>query len=337
MQLNPVYLYPNKVDVFTNLGTWTTERYRKVYQRNFKVFRGVDNRLDLQVRNSDEKMKDITGYTLVFNLIERETQKLILQKDCTIVSAVNGKVFVTLTESELNIIESGMYNYTIISINDSGVKAPLYCDSQFGVIGTIEVHGDVFGTVLESQVIDTFSIVPAYWPNDGKSRSELQYASPAVHSVRSTHTFVFYDTDYKGTVTIQGSLDEGGTPQHWVDIQTITYPITQQYLNVTGKWKWFRVLAIPTVARLDVTNLINNTYSARVTNGGQGYSVGDQFTVIGTKLNGIAGINDLVFTVTDVKNNGVITGIAVAGVSAYYLATQATTISLGSLDKIVYR
>jgi hypothetical protein len=56
MQFNPVYLYPNKVDVFTTPSDiWSTERYRRVYNRNLKIFRGVDNRIDIQVRNSDKK------------------------------------------------------------------------------------------------------------------------------------------------------------------------------------------------------------------------------------------------------------------------------------------
>ena len=75
MQLISVYLYPNKIDVFTNASAaWQTKRYRRVYNRNIKIYRGVDNRIDLQVRNSDEKAADTTGSTLVFNLVERETQ-----------------------------------------------------------------------------------------------------------------------------------------------------------------------------------------------------------------------------------------------------------------------
>jgi hypothetical protein len=72
MQLNSVYLYPNKVDVFTNLGAWKTERYRRVYNRNLKIYRSVDNRIDFQVRNSDEKATSIENYYIVFKLIKLE-------------------------------------------------------------------------------------------------------------------------------------------------------------------------------------------------------------------------------------------------------------------------
>ena len=58
MHLISVYLYQNKIDVFTNAATaWQTERYRRVYNRNIKIYRGVDNRIDIQVRNSDQKVQ----------------------------------------------------------------------------------------------------------------------------------------------------------------------------------------------------------------------------------------------------------------------------------------
>ena len=248
MQLNPVYLYSNKVDVFTNLDSWTVERYRQVYQRNFKVYRGVDNRLDLHVRNSDEKAKDINGYTLVFNLIERETQKLILSKNCTVTSTSNGRVSVTLSESELNDIQTGFYDFTVHSVNNATlVKTPLYVDSQFGVTGTLEVQGDVFGETKESQVIDTFAPIPTYWPNDGTSKSEISYASPEVSSTNTIHTFAIYQTNYTGTITIEASLQLGATPAagKWTPVATISYPSNVRYQNIEGKWNWFRIRHVP--------------------------------------------------------------------------------------------
>jgi hypothetical protein len=249
MQLNPVYLYSNKVDVFTNLDSWKTERYRKVYQRNFKVFRGVDNRLDFHVRNSDQKTKDITGYTLVFNLVERETQKLLINRNCTTVSLVNGKVFIVLSEIDLNDLGVGFYNYSLYLVNNqTGAKSPLYADSQFDAVGTLEVSGDIFGEVQPSTVIDTFERIPTSWPNEGNSKSELAYGSPEVSSTSTTTTFAVYTTNYLGTIDIEASLEEGGTPSagQWATVATVTNPTNLiEYQNVQGRWNWFRIKHTP--------------------------------------------------------------------------------------------
>ena len=102
MQFNPVYLYSNKLDVFTEqLAAWTTERYRKVYNRNLKIYKSVDNRIDIQVRNSDQKTMNITGSTLVFNLVARDTQDLVFHKDFTNQDSLTGKVTITISEEEL--------------------------------------------------------------------------------------------------------------------------------------------------------------------------------------------------------------------------------------------
>ena len=262
MSLNSIYLYRNKVTVFTSADPWTNERNRQVYQRNFKVYRGVDNKLDLQVRNSDQKPYNVNGYTLVFNLVERLTQKLLISKPLTVTSAAQGQITVTLTEAELNNIHAGLYSYSVIKEvrNDQGAtvsKTPLFVDSQYGGMGVIEVFGDLQGEPKESTVIDTFEKIPTYWPNDGTSNSELGYASPEVSSTDSVHTFAIYQTNYKGTIVIEASLEEGGTPAagKWTAItpdgefsSNIVLDGTSStvfYKNVVGIWKWFRIKHIP--------------------------------------------------------------------------------------------
>ena len=48
-----------------------------VYNRGLMAYRSVDNRIDLQVRNSDEKKYNITGSTVVFNIINKESRKYL--------------------------------------------------------------------------------------------------------------------------------------------------------------------------------------------------------------------------------------------------------------------
>ena len=281
MQLNPIYLYPNKLDVFTNpAASWTAERFRKVYNRNLKIYRSVDNRLDFQVRSGDEKTVNMTGSTLIFVLISRDTQDEILRKDCTVLDATEGKFIVTITEEEILELEPGFYSYSIVKeirtqIDDDNHlvtdKRVLYVDSQFGGIGTIEVLGDVLGTVSPSQEVTTFSKVVDYdtplgvsgdapfelprpnyarhTPNTGFEEyfiSSIIDTNSQLVTASSLHTFQFYIDNYQGTITIQGSIDEqGATPSIWTDVTELTSN-ESQFVNITGKWNWFRVKHQPT-------------------------------------------------------------------------------------------
>ena len=266
MQLNSVYLYPNKIDVFTNaLASWQIERYRRVYNRNLKTYRSVDNRIDLQVRNSDQKAADISGSTLVFNIITREGKDLILSKDCVTVSASGGKVYVILTQVELAELESGFYNYSItqevrspISGTDEYTvtsKTPMFQDAQYGAIGTMEVSGDVLGEAEESIIVTKFEYIN---PGTTGNTEPKYYTSSLIDAVgitqvpQSLHTFQLSCSNYTGTVKIQGSLSEGGNPHVWTDLETLTLSSASQvYKNVTGKYNFFRVRHYPTTGTVD--------------------------------------------------------------------------------------
>lgn len=291
MQLNSIYLYPNRLDVFTDPAEeWTTERFRKVYNRTIKIFRSVDNRLDFQVRSGDEKTVNMTGSTLVFNLIHRETQDTILQKDCEIVDIAGGKFIVTVTEDELLGIESGLYSYSILkeirtTIDDDNYSVSdrkvLYVDSQFGGIGTVEIVGDVLGTVSPSQEITTFSKVVDYdspvavsaeaplelpRPNYARHTPTTGYEEYYISSIidansqlvtaNSLHTFQFYIDSYDGVITLQGSIDEqGATPKNWTDISELSTN-ENQFVNVVGKFNWFRIKHAPSATNTGTVDKI---------------------------------------------------------------------------------
>ena len=261
MQFNPVYLYVNKLDIFTTpTDTWSTERYRRVYNRNLKIFRGVDNRIDIQVRNNDQKASNIVGSTLVFNLVSQDTKHLVLQKDFTAMDLATGKVTVILTAEELLDLDVGFYNYSIIKEVRTTVdstdytvtsKMPLYMDSQYDTVGTLEITGDVYGDVSTSVNVSTFNYTNPFTQGAVEPfpfyTSEIIDARPNTSPAYPIHTFQFYTTNYTGTVEIQASLDaQGATPREtkWSTVATVDL-LTEQYKNVTGKYNWFRVKHIP--------------------------------------------------------------------------------------------
>ena len=260
-----MYLYPNKIDVFTNaLASWQIERYRRVYNRNLKLYRSVDNRIDLQVRNSDQKAADVTGSVLVFNIITREGKDLILSKDCVSISPSNGRFYVNFSKDELNNIESGFYSYSIINEVRSTIdadeytvtsKTVMYQDSQYGAISTLEISGDVLGETEPSIELNKFEYInPATtgYPDPKYYTSSIIDTIGVTQVPQSLHTFQIYSTNYTGTVKIQGSLSEGGTPHVWTDIETLSLTnASQTYQSVTGKYNFFRIRHFPTTGTVD--------------------------------------------------------------------------------------
>lgn len=370
MQAISVYLYPNKVDVFTNaLAAWQTERYRRVYNRNLKIYRSVDNRIDIQVRNSDQKSADTSGSTLVFNLINRDTRDLVVSKDCEVVSYSTGKWYVTLSETELHDINNGFYNYsltqesrnTIDSTNGShsvSARTPMYIDGQYEVIGTLEIVGDAYGDVSKSLEITEFHYInPATTGYQDPSYyiSSIIDTNRGLASAQSLHTFQFYhDTSFNGKITIEGSLDKTSNPKNWVVIpnssisgganQFITSGSTTTYRNVVGKYNWFRIKVGATFngsAKFTIAQTFDGPYTVSVYDGGASYNVGDVLIITGDKLGGYSGVNDLTITVASVNYNGAIMSVTHSGTSApndrSYVLGATGIPATGTVDKVLYR
>jgi len=262
MQLISVYLYPNKISAYTNhLASWKTERYRQVYNRNLKLYRGVDNRVDIQIRNSDEKPYDISAFDeIVFSLMNKESKILLLTKVCTVQSSASGKVYVFITEAEILNIEPGFYAFTIVGqVRENGIvteRVPLYTDSQYGAFSVVEVRENVFGETSDSILVDEFR----YFRVDTNTEeiyyiSSIINAKPELSNEQTVHTFQYNLTNYSGIVILQGSQSDGGNPHIWIDLRTdtITAQSTPLYRTIIGQYNWFRVVHYPALEILDST------------------------------------------------------------------------------------
>jgi hypothetical protein len=369
---NSFYLYSNKIDVFTNsLEPWVSERYRKVYNRNLKIYRGADARIDIQVKNCDQKPKSVEGSFLVFSLVAKDTQKLLIEKDFILIDdgvsqQEKGRAYVVLSREEMRDLEPGFYQYSIIkqerSVSEDATRilssTPLYVDSQYGAFATLEVFGNLQGEPQPSLEVREFTYVSPNALGDSDPSyniSSIIDANPYVNTALSTHTFQFFhSSDYTGRITIQGSLDDSSDPFNWVDIpdssispggnQFTTGGDSSTYKNVTGKWKWFRIIngaPFNGSARFVIGQELTGNYSVAVYDGGRNYVPGQELIITGDKLGGGTGVNDLMIRVEAVNFQGSIisvsnSGTSISGTRTFVLGPTGEP-AAGTVDKILYR
>ena len=74
-QLIPRYLVNNRIQIIANDSGFVTE-YRPVYQRQIKIYKNIDNKLQFRILNADQKPLSISGYTIKFNAFD-ENKSLI--------------------------------------------------------------------------------------------------------------------------------------------------------------------------------------------------------------------------------------------------------------------
>jgi hypothetical protein len=76
MQLVPRYLVNNRTVVVLDEAGFTVE-FRPVYQRNLYVYKGIDNVLQFQVKNADQKPVNITSYTPRFVAFDENSNQVL--------------------------------------------------------------------------------------------------------------------------------------------------------------------------------------------------------------------------------------------------------------------
>lgn len=240
MQKVQSYLYPNRVILLADLAGFTVEN-RIVYARKVKLYNGVDNVIEFDIQNADQKRIDLTTLgNLSLNLMDAAGNSLpnspytctaytsATATNATVVatmgqsttttitipttnitgtfgvgfqlagSAISGPVLVsgvssdvdsattTLTvtfpnqtvasatgvslscvikgiakviipSADLEDITDQYLNYSVTAVDTFGNDIVLYCDSQFGAVGTMEVVGSAMPTFRDDRVYDEFS------------------------------------------------------------------------------------------------------------------------------------------------------------------------------------
>ncbi len=285
MQHASVYLYSNKIDVYINpVNLALTETYHSMYTRNLKIYRSVDNTIEIRVKNADQRAASINDDVyLVFNLTTCDTQKYVLKQECDIRDRLLGIASVTLTQDQMLNLEKGYYRYTIVQEKRQPIESgsdeyivvkslPTYVGTAFDAIGEVEVAGDTVGNTVSSIVVNEFSYVNPIGLGETEPvayTSSIIDSDPSRSTPQTMHTFQFYfDEEFTGDVAIQASLeDQGATPMpsSWVDVETFTIypedhlptdlpgtpedpidvPPNKEYVTLIGKYNWFRVKYYP--------------------------------------------------------------------------------------------
>ena len=164
MQKQPAYLYQNVQELYTDLDPkWMG--YRKVYARTLKLYKGIDNSFTIKLMNGDQKLLNVTGQTLWWQLTDRDTAELKLKTsvnlDCN--TAPNSYATITLTEGDLFPVISGHYVYSAYLQDATGKRTILYGDSQFGANVPVEIIENASSIEKALGTIEFWMLPANFW------------------------------------------------------------------------------------------------------------------------------------------------------------------------------
>jgi hypothetical protein len=262
MQNLPIYLYPNTLDAILDLDATTRGVNQVMYQRDLKIQKGIKNQVRVQFKNSDQKKVTIYNtQTFVFSMFDAVNQRLIIQKNLEVkdlgTTATRGMALLTLSESDTLDLDRSSYQYSVKLQDTDGTYLPAYANTYYGMAGTLHLSNDIYPVLQDSVQVTTFT--KTY--NDDiqlyEQKSGNIYASPEYNGNTALHTAAVYLTNYKGTVYIQGTLDNSpDSSGNYSTIVSKTYNGTSgiDYFNFNGVFTYIRILHIPAKGPTDSDN-----------------------------------------------------------------------------------
>lgn len=119
-------------------------RNRVVYSRPIKVYQGIDNPIQIVVKNQDQKSVNLTGYTIQVDIQDPINETTAYSFSANGSGAYSNLTIGTTTllfsAAIVNSLDQRFYKITTRLIkNSDNTQAPLYVDSNFGVPLDLEV------------------------------------------------------------------------------------------------------------------------------------------------------------------------------------------------------
>ena len=239
------YLY-NQIHTVT-VGTGPSDRWNLMYYaKNVKLHKGVDNPVKFRIKNQNQKNVDVSNNEFYLYITDAATNAEILNKTLILESATTGLVSTVITEEDLLDFNSVRYHYGIKMIDSTGNEFPIYVDDNYSATGVVEVNDTAYPNHSASNELTINSY------EDGVAYTSTLTVTPANNGV---HTAVYYLTDFSGSITVQGHLQDSSSVFETDYIDVVTNDYTDQtgvvYTNFTGLFTGIRFKVTRTAGSVD--------------------------------------------------------------------------------------
>lgn len=128
------YLYPQIVMVQFWDPTIFTTRNSEVYAMPVKVYQGIDNPIQVKVKNQDQVAVNMTGRVMQVDIQDPVNQLTAYSLAVQWNNQTKGFGYFTLTRDILNSLDQRQYKLTFRTIDPNNFsERPMYVDDNYGV------------------------------------------------------------------------------------------------------------------------------------------------------------------------------------------------------------
>jgi len=193
------YFIPRQTVVVYNRNS--ARRYQLVYAKTLKLNKGVDNKIQFQYLNQEQRPVDISDYEITFRLINYNGTETLLQKAITNLLPLTGICEILITANDIVDIDPQMCSYSL-EVSESGYDFPTFVNSEAGARGTIEIVNSILPDFLPAYNIT----IPTHGTPNPNANAITYYSSVISTSESPVLTLQTKLDTYAGNIQIQGSM-----------------------------------------------------------------------------------------------------------------------------------
>lgn len=335
MQKISSYLYPNRVQILADMASFNVE-YTNVYQRNVKIYKGIDNVIEFDIKNADQKRIDLSTLTdiklIVMDAAGNELTNSPYDVEPT---SLKGIATATIPSLDLEELTDQFLTYSMTCVKN-GQEMLLYSDTRFSGSGILDFSTKAMPRVRSQQVYDTFTAEidlkgqPIY--HSSAIPVKFYEAIPTTNLDFEIHVngfigSIWLDATKNSTINPEAFKAAGKPFGSWTrTIEDGPFTGIVPYgsnINIEG-YNFLRVsFDCPVINGVGAGFIVtrnNGSYDVTVKSGGTGYAVGAMIKVPGDQLGGVSGINDLIITVTGIDASS-------SGYTSSYIVSTVTSVS----------
>lgn len=241
--------------------TWEIDTVRNInlpmIQYNTKIYKGVTNSLDFQVKNNDRKAINLAGLTLTVRINNVETSDVLLTKAAQLTDEPNGRAQLILTPTEISEWPAGFYTYNVETTDTSGISRFLCVDLNRSITGNFELIDTIGNILVPATTIKGSQFTPQPIGSYSSIWSSTAFPGNAqLGLLNGMHTCVVYQTNWTGKFWIQTSLNNDPPRDYEWSNSTIGtsgedyYLFTNStpticYFNIVISCNWIRFRFLP--------------------------------------------------------------------------------------------
>ncbi len=177
------------------------------YAKPLTLHKGVDNQIQFQFLNQEQKPVDITGKEITCRVISSDGTEVLLKKALTVQLALTGIASLYVNAAEIENIEAQKAHYSL-EIPIGEFDFPVFVDQNAGARGDMNIVNSVLPAFIPSQSVSipTGQPFPNINPNaNANSNSVTYYTSVITTNDNPILTLQAQFSDYYGNVLIEGS------------------------------------------------------------------------------------------------------------------------------------